>query len=305
MSLASFQDRFVMGVRYVCRIILLSFCLAGLILVGIDFLSYLFQSSDFTVQQITLEGNERVERDEVLARAGLATGANIWLIHLEGLSQRVERHPAIRSAQIHRVPPHRIHIRVQERLPIAFLLHQADGQLYGVDQEGIILEPLMGPQLPYREAMERKAQEELVLSAPLLGGELPVVIQPGNRIETPRLRQGLNLLRAIQTESSSLYHQLAEVEWADNGNVLLHPKQRIGVILLRNVEAADLAKKLAAFWSSLETHNLRAVYVDARFPDHGFAVRWDEKQGDAWKRAYRQNRVISQAGSSASSQKGN
>lgn len=296
--LESAWERIVGYVQYLCRVILLSICMASLILIALDTLSYFFQSGDFTVQQITVEGNDRVDQDEILARASIAPGVNIWLVDLQRLSKRVEEHPAIRGASVQRVPPHRVHIRVEERAPVAFLMHPEDGQLYGVDYEGIILEPFMGPTFPRRDPMEQQAHLELALTTPLLSGTFDIDIRAGETVKDPRVLSSLVFIQEMRSRTPDWYREIAELEWREDGALALHPYRRIGVVILQDIKSPSLVDKLAAFWRVIERENLRAVYVDARFPSHGFAVRWDEQEGESWKRLYPNPSALTMAGRS-------
>ncbi len=274
-------------VRYLCRVIVLGISLAGLILLAGDGIRKFFSSPDFTVQQITINGNERVDEQEILARAGIAPGTNIWLVDMSDLGERLEQHPAILRVGVQRIPPQRIHLTIEERAPIAFYLNPADGMLYGLDVNGVLLPPPIENGFSNGVQNELDANIRLVLSCPILSGMKTMPSQPGERISDAQVLNGLRFLQLLADRTPEYFEEITGAEWREDGNFILHPRRRIGVMVLRDLESPDLDKKIGAFWQMLEKKNLRAVYVDARFPEKGFAIRGDNNQESKWERLYR------------------
>ncbi len=281
------------NVQYACRVFLMGATLAGLILLSVDLFKYLFNSSDFSIQHITIEGTNRIQDDEIRARSGLAKGANLWLVQLDELGRRIEEHPAVHRVAVQRIPPHRIHIVIEERVPAVFALNVKEGRMYGIDRNGVVLPPLFDG-LEDQGADDQKEAAQLMRSKPIVSGSVSVPFVPGTVIEDERVLAGLNLAETLRVEAPSLAQQITELEFRDNGNIALHPRRRAGVIVLRDVEAPNLVAQLKAFWNVLETEDLRVIYVDARFPEHGFAVRWDERDGQGWKKLYGSQSVLTQ-----------
>ncbi len=296
-ALSHFMNGFMSGLRYICRVLILGAVLAGIILLSFDLICYFFDSSEFTVQDITVEGHSRLLKEEIIAQTGIAQGANIWLLNLDEMEHRLESLPTIRRVGIRRIPPKRIHIAVEERNPIGFFYNKNTGRMSGVDQKGVILPPTVDPSLPHKTLVEEQRDVETALSVPLLTGYLKPPGNAGEQIQDPHWLNILEFLQALKDKAEPLFQEIAEVEWREDENLVLHPQRRIGVIVLRNLNAADLHKKLLAFWRVLEEENLRAIYVDARFPNKGFAVRFDESEGQQWKRLYpSNNNYVTQAG---------
>lgn len=288
-------QRFTSSVQYGCRVFLMGATLAGIILLSVDLFKYLFNSSDFSIQQITIEGANRIKEDEIRARSGLAPGSNLWLVQLEELGRRIEEHPAVHRVAVQRIPPHRIHIVIEERVPAVFALNAKEGRMYGIDSNGVVLPPLLDGSMQERSSDVRKELAALIQSKPLVSGAISIDFKPGGSIEDERVLAGLALAKRLEDEAPTLAAEITELEFRDNGNMALHPRRRAGVIVLRDVDAPNLVLQLKAFWTVLETENLRAIYVDARFPEHGFAVRWDERDGQGWKKLYGNKSILTQA----------
>lgn len=275
--------------RYFCRILLLGTTIAGIILFIFDCLRFLVISSDFDVQEITIEGNERINEEIIKAKMGITQGTNIWLVDLEELAKRLESIPAIRSVGVQRIPPRRIHLTIEERSTIAMVLNPNDGFFYGIDQDGVVLPPIV-IDTASSSTLEQQENMKMILSSPLLSGEISVPFELGKPVADPQVISVIQFLVRIKQNVPGFFSEVAETECQIDGNINIHPRRRIGVLVLRDLNSPELEKKIAAFWHVLEKENLRAIYVDARFPDKGFAVRWDENDQGRWKQLYTSDR---------------
>ncbi len=278
--------------RYSCRILLLAAMIAGGILFGVDLFRFMVNSSDFTVQEITVFGNKRIDEGSILALAGIVPGTNIWLVNLEALAKQLESHPRIRRVGIQRIPPRRIHILIDERTPLVFILNPENNMLYGLDADGVMLPPIMGNEHSKQNPERQDEDIRLVLSQPIMSGDLAVTFEPGAKVTDAKILEGLRLLQRLEFSDSAMFGDIAEAEWQSSGNFVLHFRRRIGVAILRDLGSPEIEKKFKAFWNLLETKNLRAIYVDARFPYHGFAVRWDESDGAQWRNLYHSDTTL-------------
>jgi cell division septal protein FtsQ len=93
---------------------------------------------------LTVEGNRYVSRQEVLLALGLSaswrrvTPVNIFHVSLSRAKRMVESIPWVLSASVARTYPNHLIVRVTERVPIAFVI--VDGRLKLIDSEGVLLE---------------------------------------------------------------------------------------------------------------------------------------------------------------------
>ncbi|NVM22382.1 MAG: FtsQ-type POTRA domain-containing protein, partial [Desulfobacterales bacterium] len=81
----------------------------------------LTQSACFEARTITVEGNQRLSRKEILKRAGLELNDNILSVNLGTVRHRLLANPWVAAAEVERELPDAIHIRLKERVPIAVL----------------------------------------------------------------------------------------------------------------------------------------------------------------------------------------
>jgi cell division protein FtsQ len=92
---------------------------------------------------VLVDGNRYVSRQEILSalglpKAGPAHAINVFRLSLAERVKQLESIPWVRSATLVRAYPHRIVVRVSERIPVAFA--NVAGHLKLVDQEGLFLE---------------------------------------------------------------------------------------------------------------------------------------------------------------------
>jgi cell division protein FtsQ len=122
---------------------------------------------------VTLEGNHYVSREEILNALGVpvrhsGSGINIFRMSLRSQERQVQAIPWIRSATIVRSYPHHLAVYVAEREPVAFA--SVGGQIKMVDQNGVLLDtpdkghfdfPILRGLDAHADPRGRKAQVDL------------------------------------------------------------------------------------------------------------------------------------------------
>lgn len=108
-------------------------CASLLLVFGHD---ALLQNHFFDAKRISVAGNQRLTDQQVLAQAGLKTGVNILSVNLSLARNRIEAHPWIADAELHREWPDGIAVRIREEQPVAVVvidkawLVNAEGRLF-------------------------------------------------------------------------------------------------------------------------------------------------------------------------------
>ena len=114
----------------------------GLPLVGYMGYREVVEAEYFAADQVQVDGNRRLSREEILRISGLETSPPSTLeLEAEEVRERLERHPWIARARVEVRLPDTVDIRVEER---ALLGVVQDRQLSLVDTRGEIIKPL-GP----------------------------------------------------------------------------------------------------------------------------------------------------------------
>ncbi|HKA90281.1 MAG TPA: FtsQ-type POTRA domain-containing protein [Haliangiales bacterium] len=108
---------------------------AGAIATGVFFgVRWLSRSPRFAVGRIDVSGNAHVTREEILRRAAIAPGVNVFALSVRDAEDRLRRSPWIADARVERSLPDGIAIAVVERRAQAMVA--AEGKLYLVDEAG-------------------------------------------------------------------------------------------------------------------------------------------------------------------------
>ncbi len=98
----------------------------------------LLTAEALTVTRITVTGNTRLSRGDVLSLLDGLTGRNLLLVSLEEWRQRVLASPWVEDAAIRRVLPGTVNVAIAERQPMG--IGRIAGVLYLLDQQGDIID---------------------------------------------------------------------------------------------------------------------------------------------------------------------
>ncbi|MBI4805674.1 MAG: FtsQ-type POTRA domain-containing protein [Desulfovibrio sp.] len=113
----------------------------------------------FTIRELHVAGISRMAREDVLAHAELQPGMNLLAVNMESVEALLVKNPWIESAQVTRVLPDTLKIRIVEREP-SYLVQYEDSLCYA-DGEGRIIDKAQAdkfvslPQVEVESGMER------------------------------------------------------------------------------------------------------------------------------------------------------
>jgi cell division protein FtsQ len=123
------------------RIVLVLAIAAGALGVGRLVERHVRTSPAFAVHEIAVEGQVRLSREEILTRAGITIGRNVFDVSQEQAERRLTRHPWIAEAHVRRRLPGRFEITVRERREVALL---ALDDVYLVAEDGAVFKKVDG-----------------------------------------------------------------------------------------------------------------------------------------------------------------
>ncbi|MBV8067754.1 MAG: FtsQ-type POTRA domain-containing protein [Candidatus Eremiobacteraeota bacterium] len=213
---------------------------ALLILAGVVFAATF---PGFDPKAVTVSGNRRVARNDILAKAAIAPHTSIWLQNTGAMARRIATIPYIAAVTVRRIPPATLRIRVAERVPFAEV--RSGWEAAVVDRSLRVLEP---------------ASAET--SLPVIVLDEPVELAPGEFIHArtaAELIAASDALTAAQITPAQL--ELDRFE----GLVVTLPT---GLRLMLGSES-DLPRKLAlvhAILSQTVTRGRRVAAIDLRAP---------------------------------------
>lgn len=116
--------------------------LLALIMLSLCFIflyDFITQCSYFKTREITVSGENRLSEDAVIKQAGINPGMNILAFNLAVARKRLLVHPWIAEADVQRVIPAGIHIRIKEHRGVAVI---DLGRKYLIDESGVIIKEL-------------------------------------------------------------------------------------------------------------------------------------------------------------------
>jgi cell division protein FtsQ len=119
--------------RIASKAVLLLAVLAGLAWGGRLAVRHVLASPRFAVREIQIPVAAHVDRDEVLALAGVSEGARLLEVDTDVVASRVAKHPWVAGARVSRQLPATLKIEITERRARAVVTL---GSLYLVDESG-------------------------------------------------------------------------------------------------------------------------------------------------------------------------
>ncbi|MCU1382102.1 MAG: Cell division protein FtsQ [Acidobacteria bacterium] len=202
------------------------------------------------VEKITVRGNERLSKGEVLAVLNGLRGENLMWTDLDRWRTRLTASPWVRDAALRRSLPSTVDVVISERQPIGIGRISAD--MYLVDERGVIIDQY-GPQyadldLPIIDGLS---------AAPAVGGSLP---------DDGRADLAARVIAAVRSKPA-IARRLSQVDVSDlhNASVILsgdHAVIHLGEdqFLTRLQSYVDLAPTLRERVADIDS-------VDLRFDD--------------------------------------
>ena len=113
---------------------------AALLLIGGFFVTQLLLASDlFRVDQITVQGNDRLTEQQVEALSDIQININTFSLDLGLIGRKIEENPWVQKADVQRIFPRQVVISLTERTPVAIINL---GYLYYLDDQGEVFKVL-------------------------------------------------------------------------------------------------------------------------------------------------------------------
>lgn len=95
------------------------------------------QSPLSQIKHIEVVGNKVLTDDEVIQHSGLALHKNIWIVQKKGIKNKVESHPVVETAEVHRSLPQTIRLEVKEHHIIGYM--KEEGTYFPILQNGMMV----------------------------------------------------------------------------------------------------------------------------------------------------------------------
>jgi POTRA domain, FtsQ-type len=219
-----------------------------------SFTQYAVRHPYFTLQEMIVRSDGQASNTEVWAWSGLTLGVNLWAIDPAQVEKRLRQHSWIRSAQVRREFPQRMHMSVSLRRPVAIVRHAPS--LY-LDDAGICFTGPAGREeadLPYISGLD------------------------GGTLDTAEGRTVLTTVPLLLSQVRLWQEPLSEVLWdARQGYSLFLARRRVTIRLgwENSLEKFAQVGMVLATWPA----DSPAVVLDARFADQIVLRPYADEQG--------------------------
>jgi cell division septal protein FtsQ len=102
----------------------------------------------FSIAEVNIKGNKHLNKEEVINLTGISDYQVVTEIPLAQIQENLMKNSWVKYADIKRILPNIIEIKIKEREPKAVLWH--DQQFHLIDEEGYIIEPISDDQIEER-----------------------------------------------------------------------------------------------------------------------------------------------------------
>ena len=165
--------------------------------------SSLLNAAAFNVSRVGVRGNVRVSTDQVLKTLDGIHAENILRVDLESYRQRLLKSPWIGDAELWRVLPSTVQVRIVERTPLA--IARLRGQLFLVAADGVVLDEF-GP--AYKE-----------FDLPIVDGALTA--GPNRAVADPERMQLVQRLLAELATDDAWFRRVSQIDVSHPRNAIL------------------------------------------------------------------------------------
>lgn len=218
----------------------------------------------FTVQELSIEGQNRTSNADIMQALGLGAGTSMLSLDTVAAQKRLETLPWVRHAQIMRLLPSTLQVVIEEREP--FAVWQLDGKLHLIDDEGKVLDAVAAApsNLPLivgdGAAQNAHALFTSLAAYPKLRERVTAAVRVADRRWTLKLGNGVDVNLPEDNMDRAL-EKLAELEKTHGlleGDVLAVDLRLPDRVSLRLTDAA------AARWHDALKRNERGLERPAR-----------------------------------------
>jgi cell division protein FtsQ len=241
--------------RFPTRQRLLTIARASLFLAIVGYALYrasalALSSEALTVTHITVSGNSRMSKGEVIARLDGLRGANLLMTDLDDWREKLLRSPWVAEASIRRVFPGTVNVDIAERQPLGIGRIQ-DG-LYLVDQRATVIDEY-GPN--YAE-----------LDLPLIDGLASGKSGDGLLVDESRARLAGRLLMDLQRRPD-LAKRISQIDVADAHDAAVLLKGDTTLVRLGESHFVERIQSYLDLAPALRERVPAIDYVDLRFDE--------------------------------------
>lgn len=177
-----------------------------------------FKAPFFDIAEVICEGNSALTEKEIFDIAQLNVGENIFSAGVQSAEERLEEHPQIAVADVQRVFPNKVKIKITEAVPVAYVEHE--GVFLLADRQGWIIKTLDGS--------ENGAVEKLVR----MQGFTVVNNEPGKRLSADGDTRAEKLYECLEIlKKADMLNKITFIDFSDLSDLKLDYENRLFILL--------------------------------------------------------------------------
>jgi cell division protein FtsQ len=215
-----------------------------------------------TITRISVNGNSRLSRGEVVALLDGIRGSNMLTVDLDAWRQKLLTSPWVADAAIRRVLPGTVNVVISERQPMG--IGRINDDLYLIDDRGGIIDQF-GPN--YAE-----------FDLPVIDGLAAPPRDNGPLVDDARAALAARVLAALQAKPA-LAKRVSEIDVSDVRDAVVLLKGDPALVRLGTEQFAERLQSYLDLAPALRERVAAIDYVDLRFDERVY-VRPAAKRGN-------------------------
>ena len=202
------------------------------------------------LSHVSLEGNKKVSRDELLKKGGIDADSNIFSLNIEEAGKSIGEMPWVKTVSMEREFPDKLKIRIEEREPLALIKLE---ELYYVDEESNVF---------------AKADSETGFDFPVVAGLEKKDLLKGRKDTFSRLDKGLAFLKSIRDrEGAFSWTSVSELIVDKKGGLTVYTIGSGIPVYLGKVGFEKRLVRAEKTLTDLQQRGIKARLIDADFID--------------------------------------
>ena len=233
--------------------------------------SYALRSDALTVTRISVSGNLRMSRGEVLSLLDALRGSNMLTVDLDQWREKLLASPWVADAELRRRFPGTVSVTISERQPLG--IGRINDMLYLLDQRGAVIDEY-GPN--YAE-----------LDLPIIDGLGAGTVADPSNVDAPRAALVGRLLSDLQRRPD-LARRVSQIDVTDVNDAVIVLKDDTTLVRVGDDHFVDRLQSYVDLAPALKERIPDIDYVDLRFDERVY-VRPLGAGGKAEKASARKN----------------
>ncbi|MBW2477760.1 MAG: FtsQ-type POTRA domain-containing protein [Deltaproteobacteria bacterium] len=209
----------------------------------------ILESGYFSISQVQVERQVRVGEEEILEASDIQVGDSLFDLDLHMIGRKIEEHPWVAKADVERVFPDQVVIRITEREPRAIV---DLGYLYYVDDDGVVFKVL---------------GSEDQLDFPVITGiDRQSLLEDSESVENS-IKMALALMNALEQGTLFNLKHVSEIHYEPQEGLTLYTYRGGVPVYLGGDNFENKLKRLEHIFPDLEPRLTALSYIDLNVAD--------------------------------------